>query len=52
VGAAWLRAAGAGAGGATLAARVRRKPWTGLLIGMHATLAVGGFVVLAAYLFA
>jgi hypothetical protein len=50
--AAVLIAAAAVAGVATLAARVRRKPWTGLLIGMHATLAVGGFVVLAAYLFA
>lgn len=50
--AAVLIGAAALAGVGALAARVRRKPWTGLLIGIHATLAVGGFVVLAAYLFA
>src|SRR6185437_14789825 len=50
--AAVLIALAALAGGGILAARLRRKPLAGALIGSHATLAVGGFVVLAAYLFA
>lgn len=40
------------AGLAQLAARLRQKRLPGLLIGMHATLAVGGFVVLLAYVLA
>jgi hypothetical protein len=40
------------AGGATLLARLRRKRFTGLLAGVHATLAVSAFVILTAYLFA
>jgi hypothetical protein len=40
------------AGAGTLAARVRRKRIAELLIGVHATLAIGGFVVLAAYVLA
>jgi hypothetical protein len=39
------------AGGGLLAARARRRR-SGTLIGLHATLAVSGLVVLAAYLFA
>jgi hypothetical protein len=38
------------AGGGLLAARLRNRPPAGALIGVHATLAVSGFVVLAAYL--
>lgn len=40
------------AGVALLAARLRKRKLPGALIGVHATLAVGGFVILAAYLFA
>jgi hypothetical protein len=40
------------AGSAALAARLRRKRVTGILVGVHATLAVSAFVILAAYLFA
>jgi hypothetical protein len=43
-------AAVAGAGLFTARLRKRRLPAT--LIGIHATFAVGGFVVLAAYVFA
>lgn len=39
-------------GGAILAAHLRKKRHAGLLIGVHATLAVSGFIILAAYLFA
>ena len=35
-----------------LAARLRKKRLPGVLIGVHATLAIGGFVVLLAYLLA
>ena len=38
------------AGGGLLAARLRKRPPAGALIGVHATLAVSGFVILAAYL--
>jgi hypothetical protein len=38
------------AGGGLLAARLRSRRPAGLLIGVHAALAVSGFVVLAAYL--
>jgi hypothetical protein len=37
-------------GGAILATRLRNRRGTGTLIGIHATLAVSGFVILAAYL--
>lgn len=40
------------AGGGVLTARLRRKRVTGALIGVHATLAISAFVILAAYLFA
>jgi hypothetical protein len=36
-------------GAGFLAARFRQKPIAGILIGIHATLAVSGFVILAAY---
>ncbi len=48
---AWLLAAAALMGLSLLAARLRRRRLPGLLIGLHATLAVTGFVVLAAYFF-
>jgi hypothetical protein len=35
-----------------LAARVLKKWISGTMIGIHATIAVSGFVVLAAYMFA
>ncbi len=35
-----------------LAAHVRKKRAPGVMIGIHATLAVSGFVILAAYVFA
>ena len=35
-----------------LAARLRNRRLPGMLIGIHATLAVGGFVVLLAYVLA
>jgi hypothetical protein len=35
-----------------LTARIREKRIAGALIGIHATLAVSGFVILAAYVFA
>jgi hypothetical protein len=40
------------AGGAILATHLRKKRRAGALIGLHAALAVTGFVVLAAYLLA
>jgi hypothetical protein len=40
------------AGGRLLVARAFRKRITGGMIGIHATLAVSGFVVLLAYIFA
>jgi len=40
------------AGIGLVAARLRRRPLPGILIGVHATLAVSGFVILAAYMFA
>ncbi|MBV8537505.1 MAG: hypothetical protein JO128_18035 [Alphaproteobacteria bacterium] len=50
--AAGLAAAALIAGVAILAARLRKKPFTGFLVGGHATLAVSAFVILAAYVFA
>jgi hypothetical protein len=35
-------------GGGVLAARIRKRR-SGILVGIHATLAVGGFVILAVY---
>ena len=46
---AWLLAAAALLGVSLLAARLRKRRLPGFQIGMHATLAVSGFVVLAAY---
>jgi hypothetical protein len=40
------------AGGGIVATRLVKRRLSGALIGIHATLAVGGFVVLAAYLLA
>ncbi len=40
------------AGAATVVARLRKRPFTGFLAGVHATLAVSAFVILAAYVFA
>ena len=40
------------AGGGVLAARLRKKRFTGMLLGIHATLAISAFVILTAYLFA
>jgi hypothetical protein len=37
------------AGGLLLTARLRRRRMQGLVIGVHATLAVTGFIILAAY---
>lgn len=34
---------------AQLAARLRKRRLSGMLIGIHATLAIGGFVILLAY---
>ena len=39
-------------GGWMLAARIVKRQPAGILIGVHAMLAVGGFVILAAYVFA
>ena len=39
-------------GGWMLAARIVKRRPAGILIGIHATLAVGGFVILTAYVFA
>jgi hypothetical protein len=38
-------------GGLMLAARIRKKRPAGILIGVHAMLAVGGFVILVVYVF-
>lgn len=40
------------AGGALLTSRIRKRRVAGLLVGVHATLAIAGFVFLAAYVFA
>jgi hypothetical protein len=40
------------AGAALLAARIAKRRPAELLVGAHATLAVGGFVILAVYVFA
>jgi hypothetical protein len=40
------------AGAALFTARLRKRRLPAMLIGIHATFAVGGFVVLAAYVFA
>jgi hypothetical protein len=40
------------AGVGLLVARAFEKPITGVMIGIHATLAVSGFVILLAYIFA
>jgi hypothetical protein len=50
--AAVLIALAALAGLALLAARLRKRRLSGTLIGIHATLAVGGFVILLAYVLA
>ncbi|MFZ3361651.1 MAG: hypothetical protein WCA56_03770 [Xanthobacteraceae bacterium] len=50
--AALLFAIAALAGGTILAQRLRKKGRPGALIGVHATLAVTAFVILAAYVFA
>jgi hypothetical protein len=47
--AAVLLGAAALIGGTILVAHMRKTRRTGLLIGIHATLAVSGFVILAAY---
>ena len=39
-------------GAGLLAARVLKRRIVGIMIGIHATLAVSGFVILAAYVFA
>jgi hypothetical protein len=39
-------------GGGLLAAHLLKRRIAGIMIGIHATLAVGGFVILAAYIFA
>jgi hypothetical protein len=49
---AWLLAAAAVLGLSLLAARLRKRRLSGFQIGVHATLAVSGFVLLAAYFFA
>lgn len=49
--AAWLFALAAVAGIGVLAIYRRRPKLAGSLIGLHATLAVSGFVILAAYFF-
>jgi hypothetical protein len=50
--AAVLVAAAALLGAGFAVARLRGRPPAGLLIVVHATLAVGGFVILTAYIFA
>jgi hypothetical protein len=50
--AAVLLALTAVAGAGFIAARLRRRRLSGALIGIHAMLAVSGFVILAAYVFA
>lgn len=46
---AWLLATAAVLGLGLLAARLRKRRLSGFQIGVHATLAVSGFVMLAAY---
>ena len=46
-----LIALAAVAGGGMLVLRLRKRRITGLLVGVHATLAVSGFVLLTAYIF-
>ena len=48
----WLLALAALIGGGMLAWSLRGKRRSEMVIGIHATLAVSGFVVLAAYIFA
>ena len=48
--AAWLVGAAVVLGLIVFAARIRRRPPSMLAIGVHATLAVGGLVMLAAYI--
>ena len=50
--AAALLALALAAGGCVLACRLLKTPLAGLLAGVHATLAIAGFVFLTAYLFA
>ena len=50
--AAALLALAVAAGGCALGCRLLKSPLAGLLVGIHATLAIAGFVVLTAYLFA
>jgi len=50
--AAALLALAVAAGGCTLGCRLLKTPVAGLLVGVHATLAIAGFAFLAAYLFA
>jgi hypothetical protein len=38
-------------GGAVLAARLAKRPPAGILVGIHATLAIAGFVILTVYVF-
>jgi hypothetical protein len=47
--AAALLAIALAAGLAILGLRLRHRPMTGLVIGIHATIAIGGIVILAAY---
>ena len=49
--AAALLAVAALVGGAMLLQRLRKRRLSGVLIGIHATIAVSGFAVLAAYIF-
>lgn len=49
--AAWFLAAAALIGGGILAARLLRKRFGSALVGIHAAVAVTGFVILAAYVF-
>ena len=48
--AAWLFGAALALAALMAAARLRRRPPSALAIGLHATLAVGGLTLLAAYL--
>ena len=48
--AAWLVAAALGLGSLLALARMRRRPPSMLVVGVHATLGVGGLVLLATYL--
>jgi hypothetical protein len=44
-----LLAVALGAGVGILTLRLRRRPMTGLIIGIHATIGISGIVILAAY---